>query len=685
MARLLIPTRNRPTSLASVVGFLERFYPATRLIVADGSTDAFAQENRAAMTDPARKIEIDYRRYPYEMGLFDRLLDVLNGIDDPTIVMASDDDYPLVDALDRAEAALHENPAAVTAMGAMLALSNPRPDEFRASLTVSRSIHQADAKRRCTLFSRWPFPTTYAVARREQLIKRYERAREVFLTGFFDYGVGLHDAACGQIIALPEFTFVATRNYNHSYLRPDGPLHFIRRADEVMRLVAFCRQDLEAHGGLSPEEADETARHLFPTKIVGTRVSTRQAFEASVFAQDPTILAQTTLYERVFRAGTAEHAAHGDRLRFIVDGMREAVASHDNSGDPARVGSLDAQMKGIGTAGADAVGSEADGTHSAADRGEVDGFEAARSRAAGGETASDEEAGGDALGGGRNRFLNPLNFAKTIDPESLTFVADHGAGHGDAVHILALGQSNLASHGAGLRRSEAGTALVDGVRRPLADPVPGGTGLGGSIWPILADKMAANGTLGNLLLSLRAVGGTTVGEWSTGGAPFEDLAAVLPKLAQDNPPEFIVWHQGEADNRDGTTAADYEARFAVLHNLVSRHLPDATWIICRVSYRQDTVAPAVIAGQEAIIDRFENTIAGPNTDHLGASYRSDTTHFNEAGLEAFAGLLYDVLRERIGIKRAERTAAAAQARRRARRQGEGRGAARERGGRARRG
>ena len=49
MARLLIPTRNRPTSLMSVIAFLERFHPGTRVIVADGSADSYAHENRIAM------------------------------------------------------------------------------------------------------------------------------------------------------------------------------------------------------------------------------------------------------------------------------------------------------------------------------------------------------------------------------------------------------------------------------------------------------------------------------------------------------------------------------------------------------------------------------------------------------------------------------------------------------------
>ena len=181
MARILIPTRNRSTSLLVVLQFLDRFYPNTKVIIADGSNDQYAAENKGNLATNDLKIEVDYRRYDYEIPFFDRILDVLRDVSDEYIIMGSDDDLPLMDTMKKAEKLLDKDPGAVLAMGAMVHLFLKADDQIHARLGLARPILGQEAIPRCRLYAAWPYSTTYAVTRREHLIERYERARNTQL------------------------------------------------------------------------------------------------------------------------------------------------------------------------------------------------------------------------------------------------------------------------------------------------------------------------------------------------------------------------------------------------------------------------------------------------------------------------------------------------------------------------
>jgi hypothetical protein len=205
------------------------------------------------------------------------------------------------------------------------------------------------------------------------------------------------------------------------------------------------------------------------------------------------------------------------------------------------------------------------------------------------------------------------------------------------IHILALGQSNLANHGQSRRASTFGRALHRGAFHPLADPVPGGSGKTGSIWPRLAGMLEERGDVADLVLSLRAVGGTSIADWSLGGSCYESLSAELPAIAMATPPvTHVVFHQGERDNLLGTSTADYVERFGHLHRLVEGVLPGVKWIVCQASLRAEIVAPAVTEAQRIVVCTHWNCSLGPNTDELQEGFRYDGTHLNSAGLDEFA-------------------------------------------------
>jgi hypothetical protein len=205
-----------------------------------------------------------------------------------------------------------------------------------------------------------------------------------------------------------------------------------------------------------------------------------------------------------------------------------------------------------------------------------------------------------------------------------------------ALHLLVLGQSNVANHGEGKSASHHG--WVDGgnnTQLTMADPIYGGTGQKGSIWPRVAEILYQKHgcTLG---LTLHAVGGASVADWAPHGRLHPHLLDTLPQLR--GRVTHIVWHQGERDALLGTSPLDYAARLTALHSAVACILP-VPWIICRASYRADQTSANVLAAQSDVANTIPGCIAGPDTDTLGPEFRQDGTHFNAKGLDHFAAMM----------------------------------------------
>jgi len=350
MARLLIPTRNRPASLARVLGFLARFYPDARVTIASGSDPAYAERYAAAVDGAGGALEIDYRAYDPRIGLFDRVLDALRGIEEPLVVMGADDDYPMLDALDQGAAFLLAHDDYVTALGAMAHLDLESDGRLTARLSPARPIEADSAARRALRFAEWGFSTTYAVTRRAHLIERYERARTLFLPRFFDFLVGAHDSIAGKVKALPELGYVCTRNFRHSYLRPEDGLIFLRRAEDVLRIAAQLRDDLAGSGdALPPEEAERVAERLVRRRIeaiVGAAAHRRPGFAESELFTEPPVQAQYALFHDLFTEGAAARARFSERLMHIGRALQDAALAEDNLGEERSYESLEQQIGG---------------------------------------------------------------------------------------------------------------------------------------------------------------------------------------------------------------------------------------------------------------------------------------------------------------------------------------------------
>lgn len=210
------------------------------------------------------------------------------------------------------------------------------------------------------------------------------------------------------------------------------------------------------------------------------------------------------------------------------------------------------------------------------------------------------------------------------------------------MHILALGQSNLANHCGTARGSDFGDVLYQGRRYPLVDPVQGGTGDAGSVWPRVADRLAGAAWPASLRLTLAAVGATSIADWVPGGPCFDALAERF-EAGDAVGVTHVVWQQGEKDTLLSTSEAEYADLFLRLHAGVTQAVGVVPWIICRSSYRMGVTNAAVTDAQTKLAARLPLGVEGPYLDSLGPDYRRDDTHFNDAGLEEFASLLCKAL------------------------------------------
>lgn len=347
MARLLIPTRNRPESLGRVLDFLERFYPDTQVIVADGSSDDYKQAVRQVSESP-RKIGVDLRSYDYDFPFFDRILDVIENEPDEFFVMGSDDDFPLMEVMTQAEEFLRKNSGYSTALGALVHLKLDSPHEMTARLGVARPLTAGSAQRRANEFAAWPFSTTYAITRRELLLERYRRARKGFLAGFFDFAVGLQDCLAGKMHAIPDFGYICTRNFNHSYLRAESELIFLRRSELALQIVDQIREDIVQACDLGQDEALRVAENLMKRRIAelcGSPAHRMRDFHKSRFYRDKVVQQQFQLFNEAFKSGTPTRARYEERLMFISDAIRGNAVSEDNKGEKRFYETLEQQAK----------------------------------------------------------------------------------------------------------------------------------------------------------------------------------------------------------------------------------------------------------------------------------------------------------------------------------------------------
>ena len=231
--------------------------------------------------------------------------------------------------------------------------------------------------------------------------------------------------------------------------------------------------------------------------------------------------------------------------------------------------------------------------------------------------------------------------------------------------FVTCGQSNAANYG-----ETKGTPAYEyvnakdfntGVWQKAADPQPGSTGPNsgagndkGSVWPDLGDQLASwSGTPVGFVSC--AYGGSSVSEWdpADNGSYYHSL--LKPAIASLSATGFkaVIWHQGEADAYNGTTA-NYQIN---LEKVIAQSRTDSghstlpwgvalagDYDVANLNNKGQHKVAEVEAAQLAVIAADPYVFRGARTNgFVGLGYVFDKWHFNDAGLLAHAKLWFEAL------------------------------------------
>jgi hypothetical protein len=208
--------------------------------------------------------------------------------------------------------------------------------------------------------------------------------------------------------------------------------------------------------------------------------------------------------------------------------------------------------------------------------------------------------------------------------------------------ILALGQSNAGNHGARAVDTDVPVALIaDGKCVMAVDPLPGATGLGGSIWYRLPRYFAKLEPRRPVVMSVLSVEATTIAEWTDEKSLLRERLSKQLKSMQSIglAPKLVLWQQGEADAIVGTAQADYSAGLDKLVGILDQEKINAPIVlalstVCRIE-PNERIRTAI----EEKIARNPRFKLGPDTDYaIHEGLRSKNCHFSAEGVDRAAQL-----------------------------------------------
>ena len=215
--------------------------------------------------------------------------------------------------------------------------------------------------------------------------------------------------------------------------------------------------------------------------------------------------------------------------------------------------------------------------------------------------------------------------------------------------IFVAGQSNVANH-AELRQTTAFgnrvMAIFDGSCTIASSPLLGATALEGDSLTPMADELLRSGRYDRVVLAPVAVGGTEIARWVDG-----DLAPLLRQALEAVQARYrvthAIWHQGEADAEQGTSAADYRRRFDTLLGRWRAQGMTAPVFVsvttrCDPAWKPDNPVALV---QRSLPDPARGLYAGADSDaNLPADeLRGGECHHNGRGQAHLAKLLAGAL------------------------------------------
>ena len=212
---------------------------------------------------------------------------------------------------------------------------------------------------------------------------------------------------------------------------------------------------------------------------------------------------------------------------------------------------------------------------------------------------------------------------------------------------IAFGQSNAANFGDVLHKGGPGVYnFHQGKLYEAQDPLLGADGNGGSVWPLLGDKLIATKRYDAVVFVSLGVGATEIAKWSSEGELFPKVQKAIGDLRKHGlAPTHLLWHQGETDGRLKTSTKLYKVEFLDMLAGIRKMGVTAPIYVCRASRRKGQMPIASIRqAQLELVNHAQDIYAGPDTDMLGPEYRPDGYHLSDKGQQKFAELWLEKLK-----------------------------------------
>lgn len=217
--------------------------------------------------------------------------------------------------------------------------------------------------------------------------------------------------------------------------------------------------------------------------------------------------------------------------------------------------------------------------------------------------------------------------------------------------LLVLGQSNAGNHGelpslsANSLSAGPTTFFYRGQCFKTSGLAPGATGEGSNIWTTLGPKLEVMSGR-PVVFSVLAVSSTRIQDWITPGVLRAQLIETIEEQRRHGfTPDAILWQQGEADARAGTSTSEYMRDFQQLAALLRTHGITAPILAALSTRCRNAGSNSVRTAIEQLAHNDSSIKIGPDTDLLTEThFRHDGCHFSESGIEESANAWTSIIK-----------------------------------------